>query len=151
MKKQLWGGGRANLPGLYVIASLIARLPSGAFAADLALPQPKPAVAPDNLIADYFAAWYDRVHAAQESQPHWMTPLATVTPRLEQEYRYDQSWQQLGNGAQISNFFGGKGLELIPTTTNEILISVPPFLERTRDGFQRLAFLNCQTAARQCQ
>jgi hypothetical protein len=74
-------------------------------------------------ITEYFATWYDRVHAAQESQPHWMTPLATVTPRLEQEYRYDQSCQQLGNGAQISNFFGGKGLELIPTTTNEILLN----------------------------
>src|SRR5438309_842053 len=29
-------------------------------------------------------------NAAKESQPHWMTPVVTVTPRLEQEFRYDQ-------------------------------------------------------------
>ncbi|MGH6852905.1 MAG: hypothetical protein ACREDJ_06880, partial [Methylocella sp.] len=50
-----------NLPALYLIASLIGSAPGGAFAADSALPQPEPAGAPDNPVADYFAAWYDRV------------------------------------------------------------------------------------------
>jgi hypothetical protein len=122
--------GALTLRLLYITASLGATC-SASLAAELPVPQPEPAIASADPITEYFATWYDRVHAAQESQPHWMTPLATVTPRLEQEYRYDQSWQQLGNGAQISNFFGGKGLEFIPTTTNEILINVPPFLERT--------------------
>lgn len=82
--------------------------------------QPVPAAAPDNPITDYFAAWFDRVDAAQASQPHWMTPITTVTPRLEEEFRYDQFQQFLGNGAEVNNYFGGKGLELIPTTSNEI-------------------------------
>ncbi|MGB0062820.1 MAG: porin [Terracidiphilus sp.] len=30
------------------------------------------------------AAWLARVSATQAAQPHWMTPLATVTPRLEE-------------------------------------------------------------------
>ncbi|MGH6813038.1 MAG: hypothetical protein ACREDM_12095 [Methylocella sp.] len=59
-----------------------------------------------------------------------MTPITTVTPRLEEEYRYDQFQQFLGNGAEVNNYFGGKGLELIPTTTNEILINVPAFEQR---------------------
>ena len=98
----------------------------------MALPQPEPAVASADPIADYFAAWYDRVDAAQASQPHWMTPITTVTPRLEEEYRYDQFQQFLQNGAEVNNYFGGKGLELIPTTTNEILINVPAFEQRTQ-------------------
>jgi hypothetical protein len=32
-------------------------------------------------------------NTATESAPHWMAPLVTVTTRLEQEYRYDQSRQ----------------------------------------------------------
>jgi hypothetical protein len=84
-----------------------------------------------NPITDYFLHWYDRVHEAQATQPHWMTPIATVTPRLEQEIRFDTQFQQLGSGAQITNIDGGKGLELIPTTMNEILINAPAYEERT--------------------
>ncbi len=129
-KKITSANGAANFTALYIIASLIASLPNGACAAEPALPQPEPAAAPDNPIAEYFATWFDRVEAAQASQPHWMTPITTVTPRLEQEYRYDQFQQFLQNGAEINNYFTGKGLELIPTTTNEILINVPAFEQR---------------------
>lgn len=82
----------------------------------------------------YFDDWYDRVSAAQSSQPHWMTPLVTVTPRLEQEFRYDQYWQRTHAGADIAIADAGKGLELIPTTTNEVLINLPPYEDRTGKG-----------------
>ena len=59
-----------------------------------------------------------------------MTPLATVTPRLEEEVRYDQFWEHLGNGGNLQNYDGGKGLELIPTTTNEVILNLPPYEER---------------------
>ena len=88
--------GALNLPAFYIIASLIAGLPGGAFAADLPFPQPEPAIVPDDPIAHYFATWYDRVDAARASQPHWITPITTVTPRLEEQFRYDQFQQQLG-------------------------------------------------------
>lgn len=78
-------------------------------------------------IVGYFADWMNRANRAQEEQPHWMTPVVTVTPRLEQEVRYDQLWEKRGNGSTLDIFDGGKGLELIPTETNEILVNPPAY------------------------
>src|SRR5215471_21710091 len=44
--------------------------------------------------------WLNMASATQAAQPHWMTPLATVTPRLEQEFRFDFFDQQNGGGTQ---------------------------------------------------
>jgi hypothetical protein len=79
----------------------------------------------------YFDNWFARVNEAQDSQPHWMTPLVTVTPRLEEEVRYDQYWEHRGNGSDLTIFDSGKGLELIPTETNELLINPPAYQEKT--------------------
>src|ERR1019366_7938769 len=114
----------------YVIAAVAASLPCAAFADDLPVPQPVSDVAVTDPITDYFLHWFDRSAEAKATQPNWMTPITTVTLRLEQEYRYDQSQQYLQNGAEINNYFSGKGLELIPTTTNEILINVPNYEQR---------------------
>ncbi len=46
--------------------------------------------APSSDVTDYFEQWFDRVDRTQAEQPHWITPLATTTPRLEEEFRYDQ-------------------------------------------------------------
>ena len=40
----------------------------------------------------YFSDWFQRSDQAKAEQPHWVTPIATVTPGLEQEVRYDQLW-----------------------------------------------------------
>jgi hypothetical protein len=121
-------------PTLLVIAPLVAILPSDCNAEDLPLLNPNPQAAPVDPIADYFLHWYNRVDAAYASQPHWMTPITTVTPRLEEEYRYDQNQQFLQNGSEVDNYFAGKGLELIPTETNEVLINVPGFEQRLPDA-----------------
>jgi hypothetical protein len=85
-------------------------------------------------IADFFAHWKDRVVAAQESQPKWITPLATTTPRLEQEFRYDQSRQTLRSGATVDVYGGGKGLELIPSEHTEVIVTVPSYQVRRGVG-----------------
>ncbi len=106
----------------------------GLLLAVAALSDASPARAQDSggsAITNYFDTWYDRVDAAQGSQPRWITPVATVTPRLEEEFRYDQYWEHQGNGASLDVFDAGKGLELIPTTTNEVLINLPPYQERS--------------------
>ena len=121
-------------PMFFVFASLIASFPRTGKAEDLPVPSGNPQEAPADPIADYFLHWFDRSEAAKASQPHWMTPITTVTPRLEQEFRYDQNQQFLQNGAQIDNYFSGKGLELIPTETNEVLINVPALMHRDPEG-----------------
>ena len=93
----------------------------------------------------YFATWFARVDKTKDEQPHWVTPLATTTPRLEEEYRYDQLWQTSAKGITTNNYDGGKGLELIPLEKVEVIFNVPPYLvhndPKVRDGFGDVAFL----------
>jgi hypothetical protein len=81
-----------------------------------------------NPVVRYFQDWFPRVTRIQKEQPHWVTPLVTVTPRLEQEYRYDQFWQAQRHGRSLDNFGGGKGLELIPFENTEIILGVPAWI-----------------------
>jgi hypothetical protein len=47
---------------------------------------------PPSQDSSFFSDWFDMVSQTQGQQPHWITPLATTTPRLEQEFRYDIQW-----------------------------------------------------------
>jgi hypothetical protein len=71
--------------------------------------------------------WLARVSATQAVQHHWVTTIATVTPRLEQEFRFDVLHEVTPTG-DITNFDNGKGLELIPTHNTELLINLAPYL-----------------------
>jgi hypothetical protein len=46
----------------------------------------------------FFADWFNMVSETQAEPPHWITPLNTTTPRLEQEFRYDIQWQTHNSG-----------------------------------------------------
>lgn len=93
----------------------------------------------------YFADWSTRVDKSQAEQPHWITPVATTTPRLEEEFRYDQLWQVNPAGVTTDNYDGGKGLELIPFEKVELILNIPPYLAhnnpKVHDGFGDVAFL----------
>lgn len=93
-------------------------------------PVPQPYRTGATGLAGYFANWFARVDHTQSEQPHWMTPLVTVTPRLEEEVRYDQYWEHSRNDSNLDVFDAGKGLELIPDETNEVLINMPPYQRR---------------------
>lgn len=91
----------------------------------------------------FIARWQARATATQAEQPHWVTPLVTVTPRLEQEMRTDFVHQYNGKGFAIWNYGNGKGLELIPERHIELLFNVPPFFNRSNgesDGFGDISF-----------
>jgi hypothetical protein len=79
-------------------------------------------------VVDYFADWFPRVTRIQSEQPHWVTPLVTVTPPLEEEFRYDQLWQAQSHGKALDNFGANKGLELIPFQNTEIILGVPGWI-----------------------
>lgn len=93
----------------------------------------------------YFSDWFARVDKTKDEQPHWVTPVATTTPRLEEEFRYDQIWQVSSKGITTDNYDGGKGLELIPFEKVEVIFNVPPYLKhndpKVSDGFGDVAFL----------
>ncbi len=93
----------------------------------------------------YFSDWFARVDKTKDEQPHWVTPLATTTPRLEEEVRYDQLWQTSPKGITTDNYDGGKGLELIPFEKVEVIYNVPPYIDHnsptTKNGFGDVAFL----------
>ena len=96
--------------------------------------------------AGFFIERYQsRVTATQSEQPHWVTPLVTVTPRLEQELRTDFTRQTNSKLYHTWNYDNGKGLELIPLRHVELLFNLPPFFNHlqpgTNDGFGDVTFL----------
>jgi len=96
--------------------------------------------AQDNL----FSNWFSMVSATQAEQPHWITPLATTTPRLEQEFRYDIQWQTHNSGLVTDNYGVSKGLEIIPAKNVEVIVAVPPYVVNnpdSPDGFGDWQFL----------
>jgi hypothetical protein len=98
-------------------------------------------LAQDGFISD----WFNMVAATQAEQPHWITPVATTTPRLEQEFRYDIQWQTHNSGVTTDNFGVSKGLELIPAKNVEVILAVPPYIvnnpDSPKDGFGDWQFL----------
>lgn len=92
----------------------------------------------------FWAKWQARATATQAAQPHWITPLVLVTPRLEQEFRTDFVHQYNTKGEYQWTYDNGKGLELIPEKHTEILINLPPFINHGnggKDGFGDIAFV----------
>jgi hypothetical protein len=93
---------------------------------------------------NFFERYQARVTATQNEQPHWVTPVVTVTPRLEQELRTDFVHQYNPKGFAVWNYGNSKGLEFIPERHTEIIINVPPFFNRSNgesDGFGDMSFL----------
>ena len=91
------------------------------------------------------ARWLANVTATQNRQPHWITPLVLVTPRLEQEFRGDFVRELLPGGQQSWNYDNGKGLEIIPQSHIELLFNAPPYLQhsekRAINGLGNVSFL----------
>lgn len=87
----------------------------------------------------FFSGWFNMVTETQSKQPHWITPVVTVTPRLEQEYRFDIFWQPNAEGVVTENYGGSKGLEVIPWKTVEVIFIQPPYLvhnaPKVQDGW----------------
>ncbi len=93
----------------------------------------------------FFSKWLTMVSKTQAGQPHWITPLVTVTPRLEQELRYDQYFESAPEGKTLDSYGAGKGLELIPCENVETILGIPAWLGHNKpagtDGFADDSFL----------
>jgi hypothetical protein len=94
--------------------------------------------------SSFIARYQARVSATQAEQPDWITPLVTVTPRLEQEFRTDFVRQINPRLTETWNLGNSKGLDLIPARRIELLFNAPPFIsldfKGSNDGFGDLSF-----------
>jgi hypothetical protein len=130
------GSSAARKIGLYFgVAALMCGVAGAAEAADLPADNSAPATPTGyQFSGSPFVSWLDMVSAIQAAQPSWMTPLVTVTPRLEQEFRFDFYDQQNGTGSQgngqhIVNYGGpgGARVELIPFWNVELILAAPSY------------------------
>lgn len=91
----------------------------------------------------FFSHWEARATETQSAQPHWVTPLVTVTPRLEQELRTDFEREIAPKLTDTWVIDNGKGLELIPERHIELLFNTPSYIEhnsKTIDGWGDVTF-----------
>lgn len=103
----------------------------------------------DSTIRDdngFWAKWFRRSDRAKSEQPHWPTPIATTTPRLDQAIRYDLSWSQPKPGSTSTMTFGNnKGIELIPFPHLQFITAIPSYIVHhdpaTPDGWGDLQLL----------
>jgi len=74
-----------------------------------------------------FRSWLDMAEQVQADQPDWLSPLATTSGRLKQEFRYDIWEQPSANGNTTYQFSGNKGLEFITSSRTQLLLGVPTY------------------------
>jgi hypothetical protein len=92
------------------------------------------------LVSDGFiAAWLAMVGRTQDEQPHWITPLATGTPRLEQEFRLDMFSEALPNHEHLDNYGAAKGLDLVLAENVQITLGIPAYEARRSNTGKTLA------------
>ena len=80
----------------------------------------------EGFLDDYFGM----VERAQASQPRWISPLFTTTPRLNERFRYDFAFQARPGGVDLANYGSGKGVELIVTDHVAVTFGIPAYLVR---------------------
>src|SRR5690349_15701186 len=71
---------------------------------------------------------------AQATPPNWLSPLATTSGRLKQEFRFDAFDQPSANGDRTYQLGGGKGLELITSPRTQLLLGVPTYTVFSPNG-----------------
>lgn len=90
-------------------------------------------------VSGLFRKWFKMGERMQADEPNWLSPLATTSGRLKQEFRYDV-WRQPGTpGDTDYNFGGGKGLEFIAAPHVQLMVGAPPYIAheggKTADGY----------------
>ncbi len=110
------------------------------------LQAPRPAVTPPTDRASRFLhSWSRMLERTQAQQPDWLSPVATSTGRLKQEFRYDVDRQTIPGGAMNYSLGGEKGLEFIVARRVQLMVGVPSYVVHTvsgtRDGFGDLPLM----------
>ncbi len=85
----------------------------------------------------FLERYFRMVERSQAGQPHWISPLVTTTPRLNERFRYDVTWQARPNDVDLANYGSGKGLELILLDRIAVTFGIPGYVVHdSRSGTQ---------------
>jgi hypothetical protein len=92
-----------------------------------------------------YRSWRRMTEQAEASQPDWLSPIATTSGRIKDEFRYDMWRQSTPMGSTTSTFGGGKGLEFIAAPRVQLLLGVPSYIDHSAasppDGFGDLPLM----------
>lgn len=79
-------------------------------------------------------SWLRMADKEKANQPDWLSPLATTSGRLKQEFRYDIFDQPSSFGNRTYQFGGNKGLEFIAGSRTQLLLGVPTYTLQSPNG-----------------
>jgi hypothetical protein len=104
-----------------------------------ATPQSAAAPQPTHGASGFFRARSRMARRTEAEQPDWLSPIATTSGRLKDEFRFDV-WRPISTSGQPDyTFGGGKGLEFIVAPRVQLQIGLSSYLEyphnESRDGF----------------
>ena len=63
--------------------------------------------------------------ATRAEQPRWFPPVFTVSPNLQEVFRYDITQQALAGGRTLTSYGSGKGVEFIPAERIQFIVGLP--------------------------
>jgi hypothetical protein len=78
--------------------------------------------------------WLRMADKVQATQPDWLSPVATTSGRLKQEFRYDVFDQPVSGGNRLYQLGGSKGLEFITSPWTQLLLGVPTYTLQSPNG-----------------
>jgi hypothetical protein len=81
-----------------------------------------------------FRSWLHMAAETQARQPDWLSPLATTSGRLKNEFRYDLWDQPSTQGNRTYQLGGGKGLEFITSSRTQLLAGIPTYTLHSPNG-----------------
>lgn len=81
-----------------------------------------------------FGSWLEIVKQVQDRQPDWLSPLATTSGRLKNEFRYDIWDQPSPPGNSTYQLGGNKGLEFITSSRTQLLLGIPTYTLQSPAG-----------------
>ena len=79
-------------------------------------------------------SWIRMGKETQARQPDWLSPLATTSGRLKNEFRYDIWDQPFAQGNRTYQLGGGKGLEFITSSRTQLLVGIPTYTLHSPTG-----------------
>ena len=88
----------------------------------------------ENRKRGFLRSWFRMAAETQDKQPDWLSPLATTSGRLKQEFRYDIWDQPATHGNRTYQFGGGKGLEFITSSRTQVLVGIPSYTLHSPNG-----------------